>query len=334
MNDRSPATPAAAAAAAATTSATPAAMTAVRFHGYGEPADVLRTEQVVVPDPGPDRIRVAVHACGLNPADWALCGGLFPGKLPRGIGLEVSGTVDAVGAGVTGVAVGDPVLGATDYAEEHSAGAADFAILKHWARIPAGLDLVQAAALPMAIETAYRSIEGLQVAAGHTLLVNGAGTTIGFAAVQIGLIRGARVFATAGETHAERLRALGATVTAYGDGVAERVLEAAGGPVDLVLNTAPVGGALPDLVRIAGGDPRRVLTISDFTAAAELGVRTSFDPDQPHTLRYDMLGEYAQRAADGGFGIPVARTFPLAQWREALEISQSGHPRGKLILLP
>ena len=313
---------------------TAATMNAVRFHDYGEPADVLRLEQVAVPTPEPGRIRVIVHACGLNPADWALCRGLFPGKLPRGIGLEVSGTVDAVGEGVTDVSIGDLVLGSTDYAGGYSAGAADRAIMNNWARIPAGLDPVQAAALPMAVETAYRSLEGLRVAAGQTLMVHGAGTMVGFAAVQIGLIRGARVFASAGDTYADRLRAFGATVTPYGDGMAERVLDAASGPVDLILNTAPPSCTLPDLVRIAGGDPRRVLTISDFAAAAELGVRTSFDEDMEPRLRYDVLGEYAQRAADGEFTIPVAATFPLDQWRAALELSTSGYPKGKLVLLP
>jgi NADPH:quinone reductase-like Zn-dependent oxidoreductase len=313
---------------------TPATMNAVRFHDFGEPAEVLRLEQVAVPTPEPGRIRVVVHACGLNPADWALCRGLFPGKLPRGIGLEVSGTVDAVGEGVTDVSIGDLVLGSADYAGGYSAGAADRAIMNNWARIPGGLDPVQAAALPMAVETAYRSLEGLRLAAGQTLMVHGAGTMVGFAAVQIGLIRGARVFASAGDTYADRLRALGATVTPYGDGMAERVLDAASGPVDLILNTAPPSGALPDLVRIAGADPRRVLTITDFGAATELGVRTSFDADMEPGLRYDVLGEYAQRAADGEFTIPVAEAFPLDRWRAALELSTSGHPKGKLVLLP
>jgi NADPH:quinone reductase-like Zn-dependent oxidoreductase len=72
----------------------------VRFHSYGEPSDVLRMEETMVPAPSSNRIRVRVIACGVNPADWALCRGLFAGNLPRGIGLEVSGTVDAVGDGV------------------------------------------------------------------------------------------------------------------------------------------------------------------------------------------------------------------------------------------
>jgi NADPH:quinone reductase-like Zn-dependent oxidoreductase len=273
-----------------------------------------------------------VHACGLNPADWALCRGLFPGKLPRGIGLELSGTVDSVAPGVADVAVGDLVLGTADYAAQTSAGAADRAIMDHWTRVPPGLDLVQAAALPMAVQTAYWHLDCLGVAAGQTLVVHGAGTTIGFAAVQIGLLRGARVIATAGDTYAGQLRTMGATVTSYGDGLAERILQAAGGPVDLVLDTAPPSGALPGLIQAAGGDPRRVLTVSDFAAAAELGVRDTFHEDS--TPRYDMLGEFAQRAADGQFTIPVARTFRLEDWRTALDISQSGHARGKLVLRP
>src|SRR5580692_3491541 len=100
-------------------------MKTIRFHAYGDPAAVLRLEDADVPSPGDDRIRVRVHACGLNPADWALCKGLFARDLPRGIGLDVAGVVDAVGEGVTDVTVGDRVLGAADYAGYSTAGASD-----------------------------------------------------------------------------------------------------------------------------------------------------------------------------------------------------------------
>jgi NADPH:quinone reductase-like Zn-dependent oxidoreductase len=307
-------------------------MRTVRFHQYGEPADVLRLEQAAVPAPDPGRILVTVHAVGLNPADWALCRGLFPGSLPRGIGLDVSGTVDAVGEGVDGVAAGDRVLGSADFAGQPTAGAGDHAILDHWALAPDGLGFTAAAALPMAVVTACSTLEVFGVTAGKTVLIHGAGSIIGYAAVQIALLRGAQVFATAGSTYAGELAALGAGVTGYGPGLAERVLELAGGPVDLALDTAPVGGALPDLIAVAGGDPRRVMTISDFAAAAELGVRSNLT--EGGTPRYDALAEYAGYAADGKFTIPVARTFPLSDWRTALEISQGGQARGKLILLP
>lgn len=74
----------------------------------------------------------------MNPADWALCRQLYNMNLPRGIGIDVSGTVDAVGEGVTDVAVGDQVLGFADFANYPSAGASDMAVLEHWAKCPPG----------------------------------------------------------------------------------------------------------------------------------------------------------------------------------------------------
>ena len=222
-----------------------ATMRSLRFHEYGEAAEVLRLDRIAVPEPAPGRVRVVVHACGLNPADWALCRGLFPGALPRGIGLEVSGVVDAVGAGDADVAVGDLVMGMADYAGAPCAGASDRAILDHWTRIPPGLDPLRAAALPMAAETAYRSLEQLDPKAGQVLMVHGAGTTVGFAAVQLALMRGARVVATAGATYAGQLREFGATVTEYGDGMVERVRAIVGGSPELILDAAPPSGVLP-----------------------------------------------------------------------------------------
>lgn len=309
----------------------PHTMRTVRFHHYGEPGDVLRLESAAVPNPGPGRIRIAVLACGLTPADWALCRGLFAGKLPRGIGIDVSGTVEAVGDGVTEARLGDLVFGTADWAGEASAGASDHAIMDHWVLVPPGLDALQAAALPMALETAYRSLAQLGLKPEHTILIHGAGSTVGFAAVQIALLRGARVIATAGPTYAARLSRLGAAVTAHGDGMVQRIEAIRGAPVDLVLDTAPVGGALPDLVQIAGGNPRHVLTISDFAAAEKLGVRDSFHED--HTLRFDVFPEFAQFAANGKFAIPIARTFPLEDWRGALDISLSKKAQGKLLLI-
>ena len=306
-------------------------MRTLRFHDYGEPADVLRLEDVAVLFPGAGQIRVRVHACGLNPADWYLCRGLFPGDLPRGIGLDVAGTVNAVGEGVTDVRVGQHVLGVPDYQGFPSAGASEEAVLAVWTQVPQGLDLVDAAALPMAIETACRCLDILSVMSGQTLLVYGAGTVIGFAAVQMALMRGTRVIAAAGDTFAGRRRAFGAEVTSYGDGTVGRVQEIASGAPDLIFDAGPISGVLPDLVRIAGGDASRLLTVSNHGPAAEkLGVRNSFGSE----LRYDVLGSFAKLAGEGRFTVPVARTFPLEEWHEALNVSLSGHAHGKLILFP
>lgn len=311
----------------------PATMRAVRFRSYGEPADVLHLEEVAVPEPGSAEVRVRVHACGLNPADWALCRGLFAGLLPRGIGLELTGVVDALGEGVTDVAVGDWIIGVPDYAGRTSAGLADRAVLNFWTPLPAGFDPVEAASLPMVVETAFRSIDQLGVADGQTVVVHGAGTMVGFAAVQMARMRGARVVATAGETFAKRLRGFGATVTPYGEGMVEQVRELVGGTPDLILDTSPPGrGVLPSVVAIAGGDPRRVLTVSDMATAKEIGVRNSFE--EGGTLRHDVIAQFADLATAGEFAIPVARVFPLEDWRAATAISLDGQARGKLVVLP
>jgi len=305
-------------------------MRTLRFHEHGAPLDVLRLDDVEPLTPGPGQIRVAVQACGLTPADWALCGGLFTGDLPRGIGLEVSGTVDAIGDGVTGINLGDAVFGPAPFTGP-TAGASEQAVLDVWFPRPPGLDPVGAAALPMAVETAYRGLDLLGAGTGHTVLVHGAGTTVGYAAAQIAGQHGARVIATAGKTYADALRRLGVQVTDYGDGLVERVRALAGGPVDLAFNTAPFSTVLPDLVRTVE-TPKHVLTLGDFDKARELGVRFS-GPGGEGSIRTDVLGDYARLAADGRFSIPVAGTFQLEDWRTPVELSQSGHARGKLVLL-
>ena len=213
-----------------------------------------------------------------------------------------------------------------------SAYVGDGQILAVWEPVPEGLDLEAAAALPMVVETAVRSLDLLGVSANQTILVNGGGTMTGFAAVQMALMRGAQVIATAGETFAGRLHDLGAKVTPYGEGMVERVRDIAGGAPDLVLHTALAPRVLPDLIEIVDGDPARVMSISDFDEAG-LGVRTTGrEPDQ--VPRYDALAPFAQLAAEGRFTVPVARVFGLEDWRTALELSLNGRAHGKLLILP
>ena len=154
---------------------------------------------------------------------------------------------------------------------------------------------------------------------------------IGLAAVQMALMRqGVRVVAAAGDTFAGRLRGFGAEVTPYGDGMVERVRDLVGGAFDLIFDAGPISGVLPDLVAVAGGDGRRIVTVSNHGPAAEaLGVRTSFEG----RLGYPAIPEFTALAAQGRFTVPVARTFPLENWREALEASLSGRAHGKLMLL-
>ena len=235
----------------------------IRFESYGEPAEALRLEETILPGPASQRVRVKVHACGLDPTDWALCRGLFAGSLPRGIGLEVDGTVDAVGEDVKDVEIGQLVFGPINIVNTKSEGASDYAIPQHWTPVPSALEALHAAALPMAVAIAYGSLDCLGVEAGKTVLINGAGTTLGFrSGSDLVIVRIAR-HRNRGCTFADRLRSLGAVMTAYGDGLLERVPVLLDNSPDLILDVASVSGALPALVQIAG-DPKRVVTISDF----------------------------------------------------------------------
>jgi NADPH:quinone reductase-like Zn-dependent oxidoreductase len=308
----------------------------IRFHEHGEPGEVLHEELVEIADPGDGMVRVRVIATGLNPADWEVCRGFRAGSLPRGFGFDVAGTVDAVGDGVEDVAVGDLVFGTADVTGQPSGGAADYAILRAWFRIPDGLDPIEAATLPMVVTTAVWTLDLMNIAPGGTLLVHGAGGMVGFAAVQVALRRGIRVIATAGPTFASDLEGFGALVTGYGDGMGERVRELAGGDVDHVLDTPRHGeDTVRVLIGLAGGDPKRVVAISNHDEARRLGARVNIDellaggsfPDA------GILNHYAELAAAGEFRLPVAQTYPLEAWRDAVKLSISGNPHGKLVLL-
>jgi NADPH:quinone reductase-like Zn-dependent oxidoreductase len=312
----------------------PVSSTAVLLREYGEPLDVLHQERIDVTDPPAGQVRVRVAAVGLNPADWEICRGFMARNLPRGIGYDVAGTVDAVGAGVDNVAVGDLVFGTADFLGQPSAGVADSAILDSWYHVPGGLDPVDAAVLPMAVQTATWTLDALGLKPGDTLLVNGAGATVGFAATQIALRRGARVIATAGLSFASDLESFGAKVTPYGQGMAERVRKLAGGPIDLIFDAAPPNaGTIAELIRLTE-EPNRVMTISNHEEARSLGARVNLDHLAEATPATSFLPEYASLTAGGEFCIPIARTYPLGEWRDAVKLSMSGHPHGKVVLLP
>src|SRR5580693_257403 len=161
-------------------------MKAVQYAAFGGP-EVLQLVDVPEPQAGPSQVRIAVRAVGVNPIDWKLRSGAMGGDLPRGTGVEAAGVVDEVGDGVTGVSKGDRVFGPA------APAAAQFAVMSHFAEIPRSLQFTDAAALPVAVETATRCLDLLGVSEGQTLLINGASGGVGLTAVQLARGRGARV---------------------------------------------------------------------------------------------------------------------------------------------
>ena len=210
-------------------------MKAAQFSEFGDP-EVLEIVDLPDPRPGPGQVRIVVHAAGINATEWKLRRGLisFGAKLPQTTGRDVAGVVDEVGAGVTDVTIGERVFGVCD----NGAGAAEFALLTHRAIIPPALGFVDAAGLPVALETATRGLDQLAVGAGSTLLINGATGGIGSTAVQLAVARGARVIGTASAANQGYLSLLGADPVTYGEGMAERVRGLAPDGVDLALDVA------------------------------------------------------------------------------------------------
>jgi NADPH:quinone reductase-like Zn-dependent oxidoreductase len=295
-------------------------MKALQYAEHGGP-EVLHVVEVEDPHAGPGQVRIAVKAVGVNPVDWKLRKGLFPAGLPRIPGSDVSGVVDEIGEGVTGVSVGAEVFGFAV-----GGGSAQYAVVEHFAVKPAGMSWEEAAGLPVPVETAVRVLDLLGVHSGQTLVVNAATGGVGTAAVQLARARGVTVIGTASEGNHEFLRSLGATPTTYGPGLVERVRALAPQGVDFAFD-ASGRGALPDLIEITGG-PERVVTIAD-PEAQTYGVRYT-GGGEGRALH--ALAEAAELYERGQFSLPVARTFRLAEGPEAHRISEEGHVRGKLVI--
>ncbi|WP_030891398.1 NADP-dependent oxidoreductase [Streptomyces sp. NRRL F-5053] len=296
-------------------------MKKVTFAEFGGP-DVLRLTETEKPEPGPGRIRIAVRAAGVNPADWRIREGqklgAHPVELPSGLGLDAAGVVDALGAGVEGVGIGDRVFG-----EGHSTYA-EFAVLTAWAPLPDGLSFEEAAGYPSVMETALRILREVGVQPGRTLLVSGASGGVGSAVLQIARARGITVIGTAGAANQDYLRGLGAHATTYDEGWVERVRRF--GPIDAALDLAG-SGVIPQLVELTG-DPGAVVSIADL-GAPDHGVRFS---GQAGSVP-DALAETLRLLADGQLHIPVTRTYALADAATAHADSRAGHTRGRRVLV-
>jgi NADPH:quinone reductase-like Zn-dependent oxidoreductase len=297
-------------------------MKAVRFAEYGGP-EVLQVVEVDEPHAGPSQVRIAVRAAGVNGIDWKMRAGYLsrmrPIPLPAGTGIDAAGVVDEVGAGVTGVAVGEAVFGSGE------ATYAEYAILAHWARMPAGLSFQAAAGAPIPVETAIRILGQLNVQTGQTLLVNGAAGGVGTATVQIARRRDITVVGIAGPSSQDYLRSFGVVPTTYGEGLVDRVRALAPGGVDAALDIAG-SGVIPELIELTG-DPARVLSIGD-RGAAEHGAQLSLTANDPAAA----YAEAARLFADGALHMPIARTYRLDEAAEAQRASAAGHVTGRTVI--
>lgn len=329
-------------------------MKAVRLHAFGGP-EVLQYEDAPKPGLQPGDVLVRVHAAGINPPDWYLRDGFSalppdwrpPVPLPVIPGSDISGVIEAVADDVGGFAVGDAVFGMVRFPSAGASAAyADYvaAPALDVARKPAGIDHVHAAAVPMALLTAWQFLVELGhdapnpfqstphrpvPLAGKTVLVNGAAGGVGHFAVQVAKSQGARVIAVASGSHGAFLRGIGADeIIDYTRVEPETVVH----DVDLVLDA--VGGAASArfLSAIRPGGALYLVYPLGFTAfdeAAQAGVTVSATQVRSNGAQLAALGKMLDA---GTIRVAIDSTFPLADARAAHERAGRGHLRGKIVL--
>ncbi len=299
-------------------------MWALQIQEYGDP-DVLTIGEAPDPHAGPGEIRVVVRAASVNAVDWKIRSGRSASKPlegPRYFGFDAAGVVDEVGDGVTGVAIGDDVFGLGT--ETH----AEFALLDSWAHKPASVDWSVAAAAGVASEAAERVLRLLGVHDGSILFVDGGSGGVGAVAVQMAVARGAKVIASSSQANHDYLREIGAIPVLYGQGLVNRVRAV---PVDRIDAVLDVAGKTPieDLIALAP-EPSQVVSLANFEADAAGARVTGTGPDQ----RPQQALEEAARLLEQSKLVIKVQTYPFSRAAEAHELSQNGHIRGKVVLIP
>ncbi len=291
----------------------------------------LNLREVEEPHARAGQIRVRVAAAGLNPMDWIMtandaAGARFGLSLPTGFGSDYAGTVDEVGSGVTGFAIGDRVFGSAI-----SRSVADYVILDLEKPLSVGdvvhhtpdaLDDITASTLSIAARTASAALAVLKLERGDTILIGGAAGGVGVFAIQLARLAGANVIGTGSAASFDYLRGLGAEPVTYGAGLVERVRALV--PDGISAATDLYGVETVEAARQLGVPDSRISVI----AAQVPGVRgVSGIEAAPGTLEY-----VAELVATGKLQVPIAATYPIEQIRAAAEFQASRHVHGKVVI--
>ncbi len=306
-------------------------MKANRVHQFGAP-DVIRFEDVEMPSPAAGEVRVRVAAAGVGPWDgWIRAGkSVLPQPLPLTLGADLAGRVDAVGAGVLDFEAGDEIFGVTN--PRFTGAHAEYAIASadRIAKRPGAMAATEAASVPVVAVTAWQMLfERARVSSGQTVLVHGAGGSVGAFAVQLARRQGARVIATAAARDADFIRRLGADEVV--DFRAARFEDAAS-LIDVVIDT--VGGDVQTrslAVLRPGGVLVSIVSEPDAEAAARRGVEATF---LLVSVTNALLTRIAAWIDAGDLTARVGSILPLAEARTAHEMLEGSRPRppGKIVL--
>jgi NADPH:quinone reductase-like Zn-dependent oxidoreductase len=301
-------------------------MQAIHLYDYGGP-ELLKLEEAPRSEPQPGEVLVRMRAAGVNPVDWKMRSGMYKAYMPLTFpwtpGLEGAGVIETVGTDVASLHVGQEVYGRIQaaYAEFAIAPASDLQPK------PAMLTFEQAASVPVGALTAWQAvIETAQVQPGQRVLVHGAAGGVGVYAVQLAIWKGAHVVGTASASNLEFVQSLGAErVIDYNAAYFETVVQG----LDAVIDT--VGGDLPE---------RSLKVLRPGGVLVSAATRLSPEMGQAHNIRTPSLGraepeklDQISKLLESKQILPVVgAVFPISQARQAQELSQTGHGRGRIIL--
>ncbi|MFS0853851.1 NADP-dependent oxidoreductase [Microbacterium sp. 179-I 3D4 NHS] len=309
-------------------------MKAVRFHEQGGP-EVLRYEDVEIPEPGAGEVRLRVAASGFNAADSGIRAGTLPipVTLPHTPGYDVAGIVDAVGAEVDGLATGDAVIGFLPMTGDGAAAEYVVAPAAALVAAPARTPLVEAAALPSVALTAWQALfELARIQEGQRVLIVGAGGTVGGYAVQLAHRAGAHVIATASPRSRAAVQAAGADEVV--DHTSASVLEAVVEPVDVLLNLAPIDPE--EFASLVGRVRQNGVVVSTTAWMTTPGDERRGVRAETVFVRSDreQLARLVALVDEGRLQVAETRHVPLAELPSLHEAASAGALRGKVVVLP
>ncbi len=310
---------------------------AIVYTEFGSP-DVLTLVDIDVPPPAAGEVAVRIEAVGVNPIDAKLRSGKRPsGEItsPRRVGADAAGVVTAVGEGVEGLRVSEHVV---VFAAPGSHATDVVMPATHVVPRPPAVSAAEGAALGVPVGTAYQTLRSLAVGEGDTLLLHAGSGAVGQAVIRYAVLWGAQVVATSSPRRFDRVRELGATPIEYGDGLLDRVREAAPKGVTVAIDAAGTDEAL-EVSEALVADRNRIATLVRGRDAAGRGIR-AFSGGSPVPLTPQQLAWRAEAMpvtlalmAAGRFAVELGPSLPLTEAAEAHRLLEQGTD-GKIVLVP
>ncbi len=293
---------------------------------------MLYIAELPKPEPGLKQVIVKVKAAGINPGEASIREGrlqkMYPSTFPSGEGSDFAGIVESAGNEAQDFKPGDEVIG---FSHERSSHAEYVVVDESQVTLkPANVTWEQAGGLFVAGTTAYAAIQALSLKPGDTVVVSAAAGGVGSLAVQLAKDKGAEVFGFAGPGNHEWLKKHGIIPVAYGDDN-EKALKAAlnGKQPDAFFDA--LGKGYVELAINMGIPKDRINTVIDFEAAAKYGVKTD---GSAKAANAGVLKELAGMINNGKLEMIIAKTYPLAQVKQAFDELEKRHTNGKIVLIP